>query len=93
MRKIDNPFIAIYPSIDLHSLDRISAIIKVKEFILDNIKLKNKCFVLIHGKGTGVLKKTVHEYLKTDKRILNYKTDNFNDGVTIVEIKGEEDEK
>ncbi len=93
MRKIDNPFIAIYPSVDLHGLDKISAIVKVKEFINDNIKLKNNCFVIIHGKGTGALKNTTHEYLRTDKRILSFKTDNFNDGITIVKLKGENNEQ
>lgn len=89
MKKIDDPFVSIYPSIDLHGLDKISAIIKIKEFINDNIILKNKCFVIIHGRGTGILKRATHEYLSTDKRILNYKMDNFNDGITIVELKGE----
>lgn len=89
MKKIDDPFLSILPCIDLHGLDRITAIIKTKEFIEDNIKLKNYDLVVIHGKGTGILKKAVHEYLKTEKRVLEYKTDNINDGVTIIKIKGE----
>lgn len=89
MRKIDDPFKAFYPYIDLHGLDRITAIIKVKEFITDSLKLKKHDIIIIHGKGTGTLRKSIHEYLKTDKRVIEYKTDNMNDGMTIVKLKGE----
>ncbi len=87
MRKIDDPFIAGFPLLDLHGEDRVGAIVKVKELISDSIKLKNYNLVLIHGKGTGVLKEAVHEYLKHDKRVLDYKLDNINDGITIVKLK------
>ena len=52
----------------------------------DNIHLKNKKFVIVHGKGTGILKKTTHELLKKDKNIKNFYIDGMNDGQTIVEI-------
>ncbi len=87
MKKIDDPFISIYPSVDLHGLDRISARIKTEEFINDNLKLKNYIVVVIHGIGTGSLKQEIHEYLKHNKRVLNYKLDNQNNGVTIVKLK------
>lgn len=93
MRKIDDPFISIYPSLDLHGFDRISAIIKVKEFISDSLKLKKYDIIIIHGKGSGVLKTSIHEYLKTDKRVIEYKTDNQNDGITIVKLEGVSNEK
>ncbi len=88
MRKINNPFYALYSVIDLHGLDKDTAIFKVKEFIDDNIKLKNYDLIIIHGKGTGILRKSVHEYLKNDKRVVSYKLDNFNDGETIVKLGG-----
>ena len=44
------------PSIDLHGMDRVFAIIKVKEFINDNYKLNNKLILIIHGKGSYILK-------------------------------------
>lgn len=93
MRKIDNPFLVILPSIDLHGLDRISAKVKTDEFITDNLKLKNYEIIIIHGKGEGILKEEVHSFLKNDKRVLEYKTDNFNDGITIIKLKGETYEK
>lgn len=93
MKKIDNPFIALYPKLDLHGLDKISAVIKTKEFITDSLKLKNYDIIIIHGKGSGILKESVHEYLKSEKRVIEYKTDNWNDGITIVKLEGEKYEK
>lgn len=81
-----DPFINKLPFIDLHSEDRVNALIKVDEFINDSIKLKNKKIVIIHGKGEGILKNAVHEYLKKDKRVINYQLD-INIGQTIVELK------
>ena len=75
------------PSLDLHGLDREITAILVNEFISDNYKLGNGKVVIIHGKGTGILKKTVHETLKKNKNVLKYYIDFFNDGTTIVEIK------
>lgn len=93
MRKIDDPFTAFYPKIDLHGLDKITAVIKTKEFIEDSLKLKNYDIIIIHGKGSGTLKTSIHEYLSLDKRVISYKTDNFNDGMTIVKLEGEKYEK
>ena len=87
MRRIDDPFQALKPSIDKHGFDSVLCIIKVKEFITDCLKLKNYDIILIHGKGSGILRRSVHDYLKTDKRVLSYKLDNFNDGATIVRLK------
>ena len=75
------------PSIDLHGEDKITAVIKTKEFINDNIKLKNKLIVIIHGIGKGILKDEIHKYLKTDRNVIGYKLDIFNKGVTIIELK------
>ena len=75
------------PNIDLHGETRDTARILVDEFINDNIKLKNYKINIIHGIGTGILKKEIHEFLKKDKRIEKYYIDFFNPGSTIVEIK------
>ena len=49
-------------SIDLHGMDRITAKITVDEFINDLIRLREKEGVIVHGIGTGVLRKEVSEY-------------------------------
>ena len=76
-----------YPIIDLHGMDRDYAKILVRDFIEDQIKMKEKQFIIIHGIGTGVVKKAVYEELKTNKNVKEYKLDNFNSGCTIVTLK------
>ena len=75
------------PSLDLHGLDREIAAILVKEFIVDNYKIGNFKVIVIHGKGTGILKKTVHEVLKKEPLVDKFYIDFFNDGTTIIKIK------
>ena len=74
------------PELDLHGLDSEYGRILVNEFIEDNYKLKNEYIVIVHGKGTGILKKMVQSTLKNNKFVLEYKIDNFNDGATIVKL-------
>lgn len=74
------------PSLDLHGIDREYAKILTREFIDDNYKLRNDTIVIIHGIGTGIVKKAVHEELKYNKKIKEYKQDNFNPGCTIVKL-------
>jgi len=79
-------FLSRYPSIDLHGFDRDSARMAVNDFVNENLFLKNEIIVIIHGIGTGIVKKEVHEALRVNKRVLEYKTDNFNSGCTIVKL-------
>lgn len=87
MKKYVDPFIDFLPSIDLHGYDRVSARIKTDEFISDSIKLKRKKVVIIHGKGTGVVKEEVYKFLKNNKNILSYNLYWNNPGATIVELQ------
>ena len=45
-----------YPKLDLHGEYLDNAIILVREFITDNIILKNEYIVVIHGIGTDTSK-------------------------------------
>ena len=80
-------FLNRYPSIDLHGFDRESARVAVNDFVEENIILKNKIIVIIHGIGTGIVKRSVHDTLMVNKNVLEYKTDNFNAGCTVVKLK------
>lgn len=80
-------FLSRYPSIDLHGFDRDSARVAVNDFVDENVLLKNEMIVIIHGIGTGIVKKEVHEVLKVNKNVIEYKTDNFNPGCTVVRLK------
>lgn len=83
---IRNPFTYRFPQIDIHGETSTTCIAVIKSFINDNIKLKNKNIIIIHGKGTGILKKATHEYLKTCKNVKKYHIDGLNDGQTIIEL-------
>ena len=71
------------PQIDLHGYDRDYARIVIN----DNYQMKNLKVLIIHGVGTGILRKTTHETLKKNKLVSSFKLDNFNSGTTIVEIR------
>ena len=75
------------PIIDLHGEISDFAKIRINDFINDNIKLKNKYIGIIHGKGTGVLKKVTQDTLKCNKYVEEFKVYYFNDGMTIVKLK------
>ena len=75
------------PTLDLHGLDREYARILIQDFINDNYKLKNEKVIIVHGIGTGIIRKTTQETLRKNNLVESYKIDNFNDGMTIVQLK------
>ena len=75
------------PTLDLHGENRDTARILINEFITDNIKMGNYKVVIVHGIGTGAIKKETHAFLKKDARVEKYYIDFFNIGCTIVEIR------
>ena len=58
----------------------------VDDFVKENYLLKNEYIIIIHGKSTNILTKEVHNVLKDNKQVLEYKLDNNNLGQTIVKI-------
>ena len=80
-------FIDSYPKLDLHGFDRETARVATNDFIRDNIKLKNDIVVIIHGIGNGIVKESVHNALRKNKDVIEYKTFYNNNGSTIVKIK------
>ena len=77
----------IYPTLDLHGETTATLKFIVNDFINDNLKLQNEKIIIIHGKGSGIIRKATYEILKENKNVLNYKLDMFNDGQTFVELK------
>lgn len=82
-----DPFLYNAPHLDLHGYDRTGARAMIKMFIDDAIRIEEKKIVIVHGKGSGILKVATHEYLKFDRRVKEFKTNNYNDGETIVILK------
>lgn len=87
MRLNEVLFLNNLPTLDLHGYDRQTAAVAIDDFIRDNIKLKNKFIVIIHGIGSGIIRKTTHACLKSNKNVLEYKVHYFNEGSTVVALK------
>jgi len=81
------------PSIDLHGIDRDYAKILINDFVRDNYISKNYKIVIIHGNGTGIIKKTTQETLRRNKYVEEYKIDNFNSGMTVVTLRKKVDNR
>lgn len=79
-------FIENLPKLDLHGYDRETARVAVNDFIRDNKKMKNEIIVIIHGIGSGIIRKTVTEELSKNKNVLEHKTFYNNRGATIVKL-------
>ncbi len=86
-RKIIDPFIDPLPHLDIHGETSATCVAVINAFIKDNLKLNKMKIVVIHGKGTGTLKKATHELLKRNKNVSKYYIDGMNDGQTIIELK------
>ena len=76
-----------YPKIDVHGETTETVVFVVQDFIKDNYKMKNNNFYIIHGNGSGILRKTVIDVLQKDKRVIQYKVGNPNIGCTNVWLK------
>ena len=79
-------FIDHLPTLDLHGFTRYFAIIEINQFIKDNIKMKNEFIVIIHGKGSGIIREMCLKTLHRNKFVKDYKIWYANDGCTIVQL-------
>ena len=79
-------YIDSLPTIDLHGYDRMYARLKVNDFINDNLKLKNQFIVIVHGKGSSILKREVHDVFSKNKYVIDYKIYYNNVGCTIAKL-------
>ncbi len=75
-----------YPTLDVHGETRDTVITVLKEFVKDNIKLRNPVIIIVHGKGQGILRTEIHFQLKHMREVKNYHLHYWNQGVTIVEL-------
>ena len=84
--QVHNIFLDRLPKIDLHGYDQDSARVMTNDFISEAVCLGYKEIVIIHGIGTGIVKKSVHETLSRNKQVLSYRLDSFNNGCTVVQL-------
>ena len=75
--------------LDLRGMDAIDAVNTLDQFLDTAILSKLPSVRIIHGKGTGVLRKAVQDRLRHNRQIQGFRLGTFGegeDGVTIVEL-------
>jgi DNA mismatch repair protein MutS2 len=81
--------IAASPEVDLRGMSSDEAINVLDRFLDDALMAKLSSVRIIHGKGTGVLRKAVQQHLKRNKRVKSVRLGVYGegeDGVTIAEL-------
>ncbi len=79
----------ISTEINLIGMTSDEAIERLEKYLDDAYLAGIKTVRIVHGKGSGVLRRKIHEYLKTNPNIENYRVGVYGEGdfgVTIVEI-------
>ncbi len=77
-------------SVDLRGMASDEAILTLDRFLDLQLRSGIPEFTVIHGKGTGVLRKAVHKYLAKQSQVKEYRLGVYGegeDGVTIVTLK------
>ena len=77
-------------TVDVRGQNLEAATMNVEKFLDDCYLASVSPVTIIHGKGTGILKKGIHQMLKKHKYVKSYRLGTFGegeDGVTIVELK------
>ena len=76
--------------IDIRGLMVDEAEVVVGKFLDDAVIAGLSQVLIIHGKGTGALRKGIHDYLKRHKNVLKYQFADINEGgtgATVVDLK------
>ena len=89
-RELKLHFSKVENRIDLRGLDAEEACYRVDKY-LDDAYMGNLGEVtIVHGKGTGILRKAINDMLKRHVHVKNYRLGGYGeggDGATIVELK------
>lgn len=66
------------------------AIFNIDKYLDDCALAKLKTVRIVHGKGTGTLRKGIHSFLKTNSHVNSFRLGTYGEGemgVTVVELK------
>lgn len=81
---------SIRPEINVIGLTVDDAITKIDKYLDDALLSNLSQVTIIHGKGTGALRKGIHDYLKRQKHVASFRNGEFGEGdmgVTILELQ------
>ena len=82
--------LCVSPEINLLGKTVDEAIYELDKYLDDALLSHLSTVRVVHGKGTGALRKGIHEYLRRQKYVKSYRLGEFGEGdagVTIVELK------
>ena len=82
---------AALTELDIRGMMTDEADLAVDQFLDNAVMGKLNVVTIIHGKGTGALRKAVHQQLKRHRLVKSYRLGRYGegeDGVTVVELKG-----
>ena len=76
--------------LDIRGMETLEAESVLASYIDSAVLAHLETVTIIHGKGTGALRKAVHEQLRRNKAVKSFRLGNFGEGesgVTVVELK------
>ena len=82
--------LSVSPEINLLGRTVDEAVAELDKYLDDALLSHLNTVRVVHGKGTGALRKGIHEYLRRQKHVKSYHLAEFGEGdagVTIVELK------
>lgn len=85
-----NKSLTVSPEINLLGKTVDEAVAELDKYLDDALLSHLNTVRVVHGKGTGALRKGIHEYLRRQKHVRSYRLAEFGEGdagVTIVELK------
>ncbi len=85
-----NKSLSVRPEINLLGKTVDEAVSELDKYLDDALLSHLGTVRVVHGKGTGALRKGIHEYLRRQKHVSSYRLGEFGEGdagVTIVELK------
>lgn len=83
MKKFTGPV----PELDLHALTAEEAISRLDEFLKDSYGAGSPQALIIHGKGTGILRTEVRRYLAHHSLVFRYgEADRFHGGAGATQV-------